>query len=51
MCNSGCMVNAAYVKKVAGNDIYVGDDILQLSRGRKKEFMERYIDYLSRGCC
>lgn len=51
MCNSGCMVNAAYVKKVVGNDVFVGNDILQLSRGRKKGFMERYIDYLSKGSC
>ena len=51
MCNSGCMVNAAYVKKVVGNDVFVGEDVLQLSRGRKKEFMERYINYLSRGRC
>lgn len=51
LCNPGVLVNLAHVKKAVGSDVFVGGGQLQLSRSRKKEFMEKYIDYLSRGCC
>lgn len=51
LCNPGVLVNLAHVRKVVGSNVFVDGGQLQLSRSRKKEFMEKYIDYLSRGCC
>lgn len=50
-CTAGCIVNLMHVKKVVKNDVYVHDGVLPLSRPQHKEFMSKYIEYLSRGTC
>ncbi|MBO4990287.1 MAG: response regulator transcription factor [Clostridia bacterium] len=43
---SSCyLVNLAYVKAVNGCDITVGDNVLKISRGKKRELIERLTDY------
>ncbi len=51
MCNAGMLINLSHVRKVVDNELFIDNQIMQISRGRKKEFMDKYIDYLSRGCC
>lgn len=46
---AGCMVNLAYVRKVVDYDVYIGEQVLPLSRAKKKDFMEKYIHFLSHG--
>ena len=49
-CNNCYLVNLAYVKRVEGNDVYVKDEVLNISRNRKKDFVQQLTAYLnSRG--
>lgn len=45
-CNSGYLVNLRYVEEVKQNTVVVAGDELQISRPRKKAFMEELTDYL-----
>lgn len=45
-CNSGYLVNLRYVEEVRQNTVVVAGDELQISRPRKKTFMEELTDYL-----
>ena len=45
-CNNGYLVNLAYVEKVDKYTALVGNDEIQISRPRKKVFMEALTDYL-----
>ena len=45
-CNNGYLVNLAYVEKVDKYTALVGNDEIQISRPRKKIFMEALTDYL-----
>lgn len=43
---SSCyLVNLAYVKTINGCDITVGDDVLKISRVKKRELIEKLVDY------
>ena len=41
-CNRGCLVNLRAIDKIINDDIYVGNDILPLSRRQKKEFYKSF---------
>ncbi len=45
-CNSGYLVNLAHVKQIQHNMVVVSGEELQISRPRKKAFMEAFTDYL-----
>ncbi len=45
-CNNCYLVNMAHVKAIEGSLVLVGTDKLQISRPRKKEFMEALTAYL-----
>lgn len=45
-CNSGYLVNLRHVECVRQNIVVVGGDELQISRPRRKEFMEALTNYL-----
>ena len=45
-CNSGYLVNLCYVEEVKGITVTVARDELQISRPRRKVFMEALTDYL-----
>lgn len=47
--SSGCLVNLAFVTKVVKDIVYVGEVSLPISRGKRKEFMNQYICFLSEG--
>lgn len=40
-CNNSFIVNLDFANKVSGNNLYIGNDILPISRSKKKEFLER----------
>lgn len=49
-CNSCYLVNFKYVSQIKGNFVYVGSEQLQMSRARKKDFINKFTAYLgSRG--
>ncbi len=48
-CNNCYLVNLRHVMKVEGTDITVCQDVLQISRRRKKEFLTALNEYLGRG--
>ncbi len=45
-CNSCYLVNLKYVRGVNGYDLYVEDEVLQISRARKTELVETLNKYL-----
>lgn len=45
-CNSGYLVNLQYVKAVEGNDVLVGEEWLQISRAKKKAFLDALTEYI-----
>ena len=48
-CNSGYLVNLAQVSAVQQNTVQVGPYELQISRPRKKSFLEALTDYIGGG--
>ncbi len=47
-CNKGCIVNLAYVDGIQENNCLIGEELLPISRGKRKEFMEVLMEYMSR---
>ena len=45
-CNSCYLVNLSYVTKVLDDRVYFGSDYLTMSRGKKKTFVEAFINYV-----
>jgi DNA-binding LytR/AlgR family response regulator len=46
-CNRCYLVNLEYVKDFRGNDVTVASDVIQVSRARKKAFMDALNDYMN----
>ncbi len=46
-CNKAYLVNLAYVDGMQGNDLFVGDDRIPVSRSRKKELLEAINRYMT----
>lgn len=46
-CNKCYLVNLEYVDGIQNFDILMGDDMIQVSRARKKEFMDALNDYIN----
>lgn len=44
-CNRYCIVNLKHVTKLQKNDLFVGSSILQISKRRRKEFVESLLFY------
>ena len=44
-CSSSCLVNLRCVSKVINNEVYLGDEVITLSRGKKKQFMDDLNQY------
>lgn len=47
-CNNCYLINLKYVDKIEGNDLYIGSEVLAVSRGKKQEFMKKLLDYMER---
>ncbi len=39
-CSNSFIVNLNHITKISGNDLYIGRDLLPISRSKKKEFIE-----------
>ncbi len=48
-CNYCYLVNLRFVEYIHGNDVTVGSDCLQISRNRKKEFLQKLTEFYGRG--
>lgn len=48
-CNNCYLVNLNYVRAIQGQLVYVGDDVLQMSRPRRKAFIQALNNYLGEG--
>ena len=46
-CSSGCLVNLKWVKEVENNIVNVNGRYLPVSRGRKNEFMAKFVSYMT----
>lgn len=46
-CNRCYLVNLDYVEDFRGNDVTVASDVIQVSRARKKAFMDALNDYMN----
>ena len=49
LCNRCYLVNLAYIKEVRDESVYIGDDVLQISLAKKKEFLQSLNTYLGGG--
>lgn len=49
LCNRCYLVNLQYVTKILGNEVCVGKEYLQISAPRKKEFLNRFNEFLGAG--
>ena len=47
LCNSCYLVNLKHVKAIKQNDVLVGNDLLMISRHKKKEFIKALNEYLA----
>ncbi len=45
-CMSGCMVNLSYVEKLGRDTVLVAGQTLPVSRRLKKEFVQKFMDYV-----
>lgn len=48
-CGVSYLVNLAYCNQVVGNDVVVGGDTLRITRGKKKEFVDKLQEYYNKG--
>lgn len=48
-CNQCYLVNLRHVKKVTKDSVYIGDEIIQMSRRKQKEFLSAFNKYLGIG--
>lgn len=46
-CHKSFLVNLAYVESIKGSDIHINNQIIQVSRGRKKEFIDALNNYFN----
>lgn len=46
-CNSCYLVNLDYVNSIVGDDVIIKNEKLQISRSKKKEFIEAFLDNLN----
>ncbi len=46
LCNKGFLVNLALVDRIQGNDILMGEELVQVSRAKKKPFMDALNKYM-----
>lgn len=49
LCNRCYLVNMQYITKIIGNEVYMGNENLQISVPRKKEFLSKFNEYLGAG--
>ncbi len=45
-CNKGYLVNLEFVDAITGSDVKVGDDLLQVSRAKKKPLIDALNEYM-----
>lgn len=45
-CSSSFIVNMKYITDITGNDIIIGEDVIKISRSKKKEFFKLFAAYL-----
>ncbi len=48
-CNNCYLVNPKFISKVQGNSLYIGANVLQISRSKKAQFMEELTNWFSNG--
>lgn len=46
-CNKCYLINLEYVDSVQNNDICIGNDVVRVSRAKKKEFLDRLNNYMN----
>jgi DNA-binding LytR/AlgR family response regulator len=46
-CNKCYLINLEYVESIQNNDVIVGNDVVQVSRARKKALMDALNDYMN----
>lgn len=49
LCNSCFLINPTFIKNISGYTVKVGDDILEISRSKKKNFMMQFNNWIAKG--
>ena len=45
-CNKGYLVNLEYVDAITGNDVKIGNELLQVSRAKKKPLIDALNEFM-----
>lgn len=48
-CNNSYLVNLKHCKEISGDEVFVGNDVLKISRGKKQEFLSKFAGFLHNG--
>lgn len=48
-CNSCYLVNPVFIRAVKGNDLYIGDEVLRISRPKRQKFIEQLTEWFGGG--
>ena len=48
-CNSCYLINPNYIRSIDGNTVKVGEDSLEISRPKKKNFLRQFNDWVAKG--
>ena len=46
-CHKWILVNLGFVDSVQNNDVFIGDNVIQVSRARKKEMLDALNNYMN----
>lgn len=49
ICNSCFLVNPNHIKNISGYSVQVGNDVLEISRSKRKAFMAQFTNWLAKG--
>ena len=49
MCDQSYLINLKYITAVDKDEVYVGDDVIKISRRRRSEFLSAVAQYISYG--
>ena len=48
-CNICYLVNPVFIRAVKGNDLYIGDEVLRISRPKRQKFLEQLTEWFGGG--
>lgn len=51
LCSSNYLINPCYIKVINVQTVTVGDDLLEISRLKRKQFLMQFNEWVAKGGC